>query len=221
MKKITLLIVLMSILVCGCSKSEVAQGSTATIEDTTTIEDTSQVDNSTAQSTTSNIQSTDKDDTVVAYFDEANASMDTYTSHNLKDKATSAYTNLVDFILYDGEIKGIKFSELKDSTKQKILKTATTVDNKIESKWPGYKDTIKTNGTKVYQGVTSKLKNLLSSYNDKLKDTIGEKTYNETKDSITKQTSGAKKVINDIKSGVKNVTSSASTSIKSWLNKKN
>lgn len=59
-------------------------------------------------------------------------------SDNIKDK----FIEIIDFIFYDKEIKGYKFSDLTTSAKIKIISMAIKIDSKIEEKIPNYKDTI-------------------------------------------------------------------------------
>lgn len=59
-------------------------------------------------------------------------------SDNIKDK----FIEVIDFIFYDKEIKGYKFSDLTTSAKIKIISMAIKIDSKIEEKIPNYKNTI-------------------------------------------------------------------------------
>ena len=63
---------------------------------------------------------------------------------------------IVDFLFYEGEIKGRTFDELSNSTKLKVLEIFLKIDNKIDNKFPGYKESITETGSKVYTNVKSK-----------------------------------------------------------------
>ena len=87
--------------------------------------------------------------------DELLTSIEKDVDNNIKEenqgKIKSAFIKLVDFIFYDGEIKGYKFKELTDKGKAKVIYYALKIDGKIDDKWPGYKETI-----------SSKMKNIKS-----------------------------------------------------------
>ena len=60
----------------------------------------------------------------------------------IKTKAKDSFITIVDFIFYDTEIKGYKFSDLTNSAKIKIIDSALKIDNKIEEYIPNYKESI-------------------------------------------------------------------------------
>lgn len=80
------------------------------------------------------------DDDIISYA--KNTYSDISDDKSTLDKAKGCFITLVDFIFYDGEIKGKRFDELTSSAKAKILYYTLLVDTKIDSKWPGYKDSI-------------------------------------------------------------------------------
>lgn len=67
----------------------------------------------------------------------------------IKDK----FITIVDFIFYDTEIKGYKFSDLTNSAKLSIISLCLKIDSKIEEYIPNYKTTISTE----YNDVKDKL----------------------------------------------------------------
>lgn len=78
----------------------------------------------------------EKYDDPVGYYESVSNSSDENT---LKQ----GFVNVVDFLFYDKEFKGYKFSELKDDAKLKIINFALKIDNKINEYFPGYKETLK------------------------------------------------------------------------------
>ena len=60
-----------------------------------------------------------------------------------KETLKNTFITLTDFIFYDGEIKGTTFHELTTIAKEKVLSIYETIDAKIESVYPGYKEMIK------------------------------------------------------------------------------
>ena len=59
-----------------------------------------------------------------------------------KTKFKDGFITIIDFIFYDTEIKGYKFSDLTNSAKIKIIDSALKIDNKIEEYIPNYKESI-------------------------------------------------------------------------------
>lgn len=103
--------------------------------------------------TTSSIK-TVGDAEIVSYFSNEYDTVSTYSSdQTLKEKAKEKFITLVDFIFYDGEIKGKKFNELTASAKAKVIYYTLLLDAKIDAKWPDYKKNI---GTK-YNDIKAKL----------------------------------------------------------------
>ena len=98
------------------------------------------------------------DDEIVAYFTEFNNSLDTYKENsNIKEELKSKFITVVDFLFYDGEIKGKTFKELSDKAKLKVLQLSLSIDEKIDKHFPGYKEKISTTTKKVYTNVKAKV----------------------------------------------------------------
>lgn len=78
---------------------------------------------------------------------------------NSSDKGTikQGFIKVVDFLFYDEPINGKRFSELKDDAKLKIMKIALTIDSKIDSYFPGYKETISNGAKKIYTNVKTRI----------------------------------------------------------------
>ena len=80
------------------------------------------------------------------YFEEIEKSND-------ENKLKKGFTSVVDFLFYGEEINGITFNQLKEDSKTRILKLALSIDQKIDSKFPNYKETL----SSKYQNVKSKV----------------------------------------------------------------
>ncbi len=98
---------------------------------------------------------------------------------------------LTDFIFYDGEINGVTFDELTDSTKQKILDIYETIDKKIESAFPNYKENIASTSKDVYGNIKKEVEELRDKIKDKYIEEYGqesydkvEEAYNESKETL-------------------------------------
>jgi len=87
---------------------------------------------------------------VLSYFNNLN---NDFNSSTIKDSLKNGFITVVDFIFYEGEIKGYTFNELSDSAKLKILSMALYFDAKIETYFPGYKESISNSTSKIYTTV--------------------------------------------------------------------
>ena len=78
---------------------------------------------------------------VIKYFDDRLNEVSNYEkTDSYKEKAKKIFTTTVDFLFYDGEIKGHTFKDLSSTAKLKILSIAFNIDNKINEKFPDYKN---------------------------------------------------------------------------------
>lgn len=77
---------------------------------------------------------------------------------NFKDKASSTFISIVDFLFYDGTIKGVTFDELTEKGKEKVLEISSKIDVKLEEKCPGYKEKISNSTSKAYQKASKIIK---------------------------------------------------------------
>lgn len=94
---------------------------------------------------------------IVNYFEDNYNGINSNAWDSVKDKAKEYFITIVDFIFYDGKIKGHTFNDLSSTAKLKIISIALKIDNKIEEYIPGYKKTISSNGSKIYNNVKEKL----------------------------------------------------------------
>ena len=121
----------------------IVDNTTTTTSTTTTQERTTTVVKTTKRTTTKAVTTEDKDQVILKYFEDQKIATDKGdTSVSFKEKAKNGFITIVDFIFYEGKIKGITFKELKSSTKAKIIYYALLIDNGIDSKFPGYKETL-------------------------------------------------------------------------------
>ena len=95
------------------------------------------------------------DEEVLAYIN----TLQSDTEKGFTDQLKSGFITIVDFLFYDGTIAGHTFNELTTSAKLEVLKAALWIDDKIDSVFPGYKETISNGANKVYTSV----KNLIVS----------------------------------------------------------
>jgi len=118
---------------------------------------------------------TDRDKEVLNYFNDTLKSIET---EKVKEKAINYFIIVTDFLFFDSEINGIKFDDLKEETKEEILKIYFNIDSKIENKFPNYKDTIKSKSNKVYNSASNKIKEGINYIDEKAYEKLGEENYN-------------------------------------------
>lgn len=132
---------------------------TKVVSDTTNKKTTAKKTTTTTKKVTTTKKTTTKkanaDSEVISYVESAsnytangNASDETFGQ-----KAKRYFITVVDFIFYDGEIKGYKWDELTTSAKAKVVYYALKIDSKIDEKFPDYKNTISTK----YNDIKAKL----------------------------------------------------------------
>ena len=114
---------------------------------------------STTQNNPSNNNTKSADEEVLTYV----RSIESDTENGITSTLKSGFITVVDFLFYDGKIAGHTFNELTTSAKLEVLKAALWIDDKVDSVFPGYKETISNGASKVYTSV----KNLnVSTYLD-------------------------------------------------------
>lgn len=159
----------------------------------------------------------EKEEEIVSYFENLENEVDDYINENnfdeVKDKAKNIAITGIDFLFYEKEINGITFEELTDETKNKIINIVVSIDNKIENRIPGYKDTVKDKFGKSYGYVTDKLHQGLEYVDDKLEDKYGEK-YDNVKEKTLGIKDEVKDTVSDVWQEVKDKTSSGWSKLK-------
>lgn len=161
-----------------------------------------------------------KDTEVITYFKSLKNNVeDTLNSTNVetaKDKLKGTFITVVDFIFYEGEIKGIKFDDLTEGAKQNILETAATIDSAIMTKFPNYKEEISSNVSIAYNKASELIKKGATNIKDFSKEKLGEDNYNAiiaAKDELVDYTKQAAGFIGDV---VGSLWDKGTGSIKNW-----
>ena len=160
------------------------------------------------------------DETAIATFNDIEKEVDTILNSesvsNAKDKVKGTFITIVDFIFYDSEINGVTFDELTDSGKQKVLEIASKIDNKIENKFPSYKDSISDTTKKAFNKASELIKKGADNLSEFSKEKLGEDNYNaiiNAKDEMIDYTKEAIEIIGEVGS---NVFNSGKEYIKNW-----
>ena len=130
------------------------QGTTnSTTHKNTTTKNTT-VKTTTIVKTTTKAVNTNKDDMIINHVkSEYETIKNGEKTETFKEKAKKTFISLVDFVFYDGEIKGTTFKELKATTKAKVIYYTLLIDAGIDSKFPNYKENI----SDKYKDIKAKL----------------------------------------------------------------
>ena len=132
-------------------------------------------------------------------------------SSHITSSIKHGFIELVNFLFYDGTIRGKTFSSLSNSAKLKVLKLAFVIDSKIEEKFPDYKESIKNTSSFAYDTFREKV---VVSYFD-----LAAKVCQENEESCATAKEGIsefKKMGSLTWQFVKNLTSSNVSKLKSW-----
>lgn len=158
-----------------------------------------------------------KDNTIINEMDNTLNSIDAESSSsNFSDKAKATFISIVDFLFYDGTIKGVTFNELTDAGKQKVLELANKIDVKLEEKAPGYKDKISSSTSSAYNKASEVIKNGASSLNNFAKEKLGDENYNSIIDAKNELVKYSKNALNLVGSAGSKLFSSTKDKLNDW-----
>lgn len=73
----------------------------------------------------------------------------------------NGFITIIDFLFYNGNIKGHTFDELTNKAKLEVLKAALLIDEKVEEIFPNYKENISNEANKTYTNVKN---SVISTY---------------------------------------------------------
>lgn len=158
----------------------------------------------------------DSDQEILTYFENEittdNSILNDENNTENENKLKTSFVKLTDFIFYDGTINNITFNELKDDTKVAILSDWEILDEKIETKYPNYKDRIESVENKTYNNLKSKKDYLLNILKEAYINKYGEDKYNE----LMNKKEELKEKVSDIKEKAENEIEKKKESISSW-----
>ena len=118
----------------------------------------------------------DSDSLVLNYYDGIISDKD---DESFFEKGKRYFIYSVDFLFYDSEIGGIKFSDLTSSAKEQLLHDIVTIDDLICSKFPNYKENISDGMGNVFNKVMQIVRAGCKNINDFSRDKLGEDDYNK------------------------------------------
>lgn len=194
-----------------------------TVKETNKIEIYKNVENNVQEEKVETISLSSSDKDIISEIESIDSAtmtvLDNENSESASQKAKGVFITLVDFVFYDGKIKGITFDELTDAGKEKVLKLVSVLDDKIENKIPGYKEHI-TEGTKfAYNKASEVIKDGASNINEFSKEKLGEDNYNAIIDAKDELVSYTKYAVSIIKSNGSSIWEKATSKLKSWYEK--
>ena len=99
---------------------------------------------------------TSSNEIILGISDQVNSLDVVSNDGTLKSKLKTNFITLVDFIFYDGTIKGKTFNQLSKSAQAKVIYYALQVDGKIDKQFPGYKETISSKMTDIKDKLIAK-----------------------------------------------------------------
>lgn len=140
----------------------------------------------------------------INYLDDVSYEVNRIADAKTVDKSDenilkNTFITLTDFIFYDGEIKGKKFSELTAECKEKVIDIYTKIDSKIEEKFPNYKENIKSTSKKVYSNVKDKVIDIKGKIQEEYKERVGDEGYQNTVDAYNEDKENVKDVYDTYK----------------------
>ena len=168
------------------------------------IESNSNIDDSTSNNVTSEVVEYSSNDAVV--INSLESSLNSInngdaSNKSFGDSAKGVFVSIVDFLFYDGEINGVTFDELTDKGKEQVLKLANKVDGAIESKIPGYKETISDTASKAFNKASEVIKSGANNLNNFAREKLGEENYQsiiDAKDELVYYTKNAINFLGDV-----------------------
>ena len=172
--------------------------------DNIVTEDTQSTNSSSDNNSTTNISTySSNDNTVINSLESSLTKINngSTSDKSFSDSAKGVFVSIVDFLFYDGEINGVTFDELTDSGKQKVLEIASKVDGAIESKIPGYKETISDTASNAFNKASEVIRSGANNLNNFAKEKLGEENYQsiiDAKDELVYYTKNAISFLGDV-----------------------
>lgn len=135
---------------------------------------------------------------------------------NFKDKASSTFISIVDFLFYDGTIKGVTFDELTEKGKEKVLEISSKIDVKLEEKCPEYKEKISNSTSKAYQKASKIIKKGAKNINDFAKSALGDENYQAIIDAKDELAKYSKEALNYVTGAGSKVFNNTKEKLNEW-----
>ena len=199
-----------------------SMNSNSTSQSTTNEENTSKPNPNTTDlnDSRSNIPYSSKDtDVIDTLKDTLNNIKNSEATENFATNAKKTFIDVVDFIFYGGTIKGHTFDELTDSGKAKVLEIASKIDDAIEAKVPGYKESISSGATKAFNEASRLIKKGANSFDNFLQDKLSEESYNSIINAKDDLVYYSKNAISFVKDNTPKLFNTVKEKLSSWYQK--
>ena len=145
---------------------------------------------------------TPDDQSVLDYFHELGDNVkNSIDTDEFLEKGKMYFIYCVDFLFYDGEIKGVKFGDMTDIARQQLLSDISFIDSLICSKFPNYKETISDGAGSLYNKASEIIKAGSQNIKDFSREKLGDENYyklEQYKDLFVEQTASDFKDFVDI-----------------------
>lgn len=199
----------------ACNKKLENDYQSSVIESNYYNEDITSIDNLNKENTKeisnineiSKIELSEEDDIIINEFNSIKENITNYLDSDdfkdVKDKVKGLFINIVDFLFYDGEIKGIKFTDLTEEGKKQVIILAGNIDDVITKKFPNYKEDISETTKDAYTKASEIIKKGAKNFNDFSKEKLGEDNYNaitDAKDELIEYSKQALDIVGDYSS---------------------
>lgn len=212
-----ILLINSNLVLTGCSNKNYDNKNVQVIETTVSSDVNVTIDSNDSAISEATYEETNKDEIVLKYYQEEETKIKRLLNSNDKDmkqKVSEKVVTLVDFLFYDGEIKGITRTDISDETKNKLMNIIEKVDTKIEKRFPDYKEKISDKTSDALNFIKEKGTNGIHKLDDYLNQKVD--NYDEFKDVANSIISNTKDDFNEVKDLAKSGFSKVKDYYENW-----
>lgn len=212
-----ILLINSNLVLTGCSNKNYDNKNVQVIETTVSSDVNVTIDSDDSAISEATYEETNKDEIVLKYYQDEETKIKRLLNSNDKDmkqKVSEKVVTLVDFLFYDGEIKGITRTDISDETKNKLMNIIEKVDTKIEKRFPDYKEKISDKTSDALNFIKEKGTNGIHKLDDYLNQKVD--NYDEFKDVANSIISNTKDDFNEVKDLAKSGFSKVKDYYENW-----
>lgn len=212
-----ILLINSNLVLTGCSNKNYDNKNVQVIETTVNSDVNVTIDSDDSAISEATYEETNKDEIVLKYYQDEETKIKRLLNSNDKDmkqKVSEKVVTLVDFLFYDGEIKGITRTDISDETKNKLMNIIEKVDTKIEKRFPDYKEKISDKTSDALNFIKEKGTNGIHKLDDYLNQKVD--NYDEFKDVANSIISNTKDDFNEVKDLAKSGFSKVKDYYEKW-----
>lgn len=212
-----ILLINSNLVLTGCSNKNYDNKNVQVIETTVNSDVNVTIDSDDSAISEATYEETNKDEIVLKYYQDEETKIKRLLNSNDKDmkqKVSEKVVTFVDFLFYDGEIKGITRTDISDETKNKLMNIIEKVDTKIEKRFPDYKEKISDKTSDALNFIKEKGTNGIHKLDDYLNQKVD--NYDEFKDVANSIISNTKDDFNEVKDLAKSGFSKVKDYYENW-----